>query len=134
MFLINLIRKRAETVKGRGRDFKSAVTTPEFIASGQSKAAIGTNERFHPQEDSRAGLRGETGRRDRDKGGFSHTNSMIHPSMTATWSKNENSSRKNGVELKSTRSSNIPMAGRYLSPSHKEDAAIEPTTVYSNWV
>ncbi|XP_024009994.1 probable serine/threonine-protein kinase At1g09600 [Eutrema salsugineum] len=122
-------RKRAETVKGRGpesvrrgsRDFKSTVTTPEFIASGQSKV-------INPQEDSRTGLRGETGRCDRDKG-FSHTNSMIHPSITATWSKNE-SSRNNVVELKATRSSNVPMTGRYLSPSHKDDAAVEPTATY----
>ncbi|KFK32036.1 hypothetical protein AALP_AA6G191700 [Arabis alpina] len=123
-------RKRAETVKGRGpesvrrgsRDFKSTVTTPEFIASGQSKATMTT------QEDSRTGFRGETGRRDREKG-YSHTNSVAHPSITATWSKNE-SSRNNVVELKSTRSSNVPMTGRYLSPSHKEDVAGEPTTTY----
>ncbi|VVB08677.1 unnamed protein product [Arabis nemorensis] len=123
-------RKRAETVKGRGpesvrrgsRDFKSTVTTPEFIASGQSKATITT------QEDSRTGFKGEMGSHDREKG-YSHTNSVAHPSITATWSKNE-SSRNNVVELKSTRSSNVPMTGRYLSPSHKEDVAGEPTTTY----
>ncbi|CAA0394404.1 unnamed protein product [Arabidopsis thaliana] len=123
-------RKKSKTVKGRGpesvrrgsRDFKSTATTPEFVASGQSKDTI-TTKRFNPQEDSRTGLRG-----DRDKG-FSHTNSMIHPSITATWSKNE-SSRNNVVELKATRSSNVPMTGRYLSPSHKEDVAVQTTTTY----
>jgi hypothetical protein len=124
-------RKKSETVKGRGpesvrrgsRDFKSTATTPEFVASGQSKDTI-TTKRFNPQEDSRTGLRG-----DRDQKGFSHTNSMIHPSITATWSKNE-SCRNNVVELKATRSSNVPMTGRYLSPSHKEDVAVQTTTTY----
>ncbi|XP_010455394.1 PREDICTED: probable serine/threonine-protein kinase At1g09600 [Camelina sativa] len=128
-------RKKAETVKGRGpesvrrgsRDFKSTATTPEFVASGQAKDTI-TNRRYNPQEDSRTGLRGEMGRGDRDKG-FSHTNSMIHPNIAATWSKND-SSRHNVVELKATRSSNVPIAGRYLSPSHKEDVSLEPTTTY----
>ncbi|KAJ0240945.1 Protein kinase superfamily protein [Hirschfeldia incana] len=102
-------RKRAETVKGR---------EAESVRRGSRD--------FNPEEASRTGTRGETGRGDRDKG-FSHTNSMIHPSITATWSKNE-SSRNNVVELKATRSSNVPMTGRYLSPSCKDDAAIEPTT------
>ncbi|CAH8282620.1 unnamed protein product [Eruca vesicaria subsp. sativa] len=120
-------RKGAETVKGRGaeslrrgsRDFKSTVTTPEFIASGHSKTTNST-QRFNPQEPS------QTGRCDRDKG-LSHTSSMIHPSITATWSKNE-SSRQNVVELKATRSSNVPMTG--LSPSHKDDAVVVPTATY----
>ncbi|KAG2312369.1 hypothetical protein Bca52824_023926 [Brassica carinata] len=115
-------RKRAETVKGRGaesvrrgsRDFKSTVTTPEFIASGQSNTT-NTTQKFDPQ-----------GARDK---GLSHTSSMIHPSITTTWSKNE-SSRQNVVELKATRSSNVPVTGRYLSPSHKDDAAVVPTTTY----
>lgn len=119
-----------ESVRRGSRDFKSTVTTPEFIASGQSKVTI-TTERGNPQEDSRTSLRGETGRHNREKG-YSHTNSMIHPSITATWSKNE-SSRKNVVELKATRSSNVPMTGRYLSPSHKEDVAGEPTTVIKSF-
>ncbi|CAN8246701.1 unnamed protein product [Cochlearia groenlandica] len=125
-------RKRAETVKGSGpesvrrrsRDFKSTTTTPEFISSGQSKV---TPKRFNPQEDSRTGLRGE--RRDREKG-MSHTNSMIHPSIATTWSKKESSRSNNVVELKATRSSNLPMTERYFSPSHKEDLSIEPTTTY----
>ncbi|KAJ0243114.1 Protein kinase superfamily protein [Hirschfeldia incana] len=115
-------RKRAETVKGRGaesvrrgsRDFKSTATTPEFIASGQSKPTK-TTQMFDTKEA-------------RDKG-LSHTSSMIHPSITTTWSKNE-SSTHNVVELKATRSSNVPMTGRYLSPSHKDDAAVVPTTTY----
>lgn len=115
-----------ESVRRGSRDFKSTATTPEFVASGQPKDTT-TTRRFNPQEDSRTGLRGETGRGDREKG-FSHTNSMIHPSIAATWSKND-SSRNNVVELKATRSSNIPMTGRYLSPSHKEDVAVETTTV-----
>ncbi|KAF8087499.1 hypothetical protein N665_0583s0008 [Sinapis alba] len=126
-------RKRADTVKGRGaesvrrvsRDFKSTVTTPEFIASGQSKTT-NTTQRFNAQEASRTGARGETGRCDRDKG-LSHTSSVIHPSITTTWSKNE-SSRHNVFELKATRSSNG--TGEYLSPSNKDDAAVVPTTTY----
>ena len=102
-------RKRAETVKGR-----------------EAESVRRASRDFNPEEASRTGSRGGTGRGDRDKG-FSHTNSMIHPSITATWSKNE-SSRNNVVELKATRSSNVPMTGRYLSPSCKDDAAIEPTT------
>ncbi|KAJ4910061.1 Protein kinase superfamily protein [Raphanus sativus] len=113
-------RKRADTVKGRGaesvkrvsRDSKSTVTTPEFITSGQPK-------------NTNTGSRGETGRCDRDKG-LSHTSSMIHPTR---WSKNE-SSRHNVVELKATRSSNVATTGMYLSPSHKDDAAVVPTTTY----
>lgn len=65
MFL-NKFRKRTDTVKGRGgesvrrvsRDFKSTVTTPEFIASGQSKTTT-TTQMFDPQEASRTGLRGQ---------------------------------------------------------------------------
>ncbi|RID45843.1 hypothetical protein BRARA_I02538 [Brassica rapa] len=104
-------RKRAETVKGR-----------------EAESVRRASRDFNPEEASRTGSRGETGRGDRDKG-FSHTNSMIHPSITATWSKNE-SSRHNVVELKATRSSNVPVTARYLSPSYKDDAAIEPTTTY----
>ncbi|KAG2330262.1 hypothetical protein Bca4012_020135 [Brassica carinata] len=104
-------RKLAETVKGR-----------------DAESVRRASRDFNPEEASRTRSRGETGRGDRDKG-FSHTNSMIHPSITATWSKNE-SSRKNVVELKATRASNVPMTGKYLSPSHKDDAAIEPTTTY----
>ncbi|KAL0749407.1 hypothetical protein Bca101_031410 [Brassica carinata] len=104
-------RKRAQTVKGR-----------------EAELVRKASRDFNPEEASRTGSRGETGRGDRDKG-FSHTNSMIHPSITATWSKNE-SSRHNVVELKATRSSNVPVTARYLSPSYKDDAAIEPTTTY----
>ncbi|KAL0684421.1 hypothetical protein Bca4012_051269 [Brassica carinata] len=98
-------RKRTDTVKGRGgesvrrvsRDFKSTVTTPEFIASGQSKTTT-TTQMFDPQEASRTG--------------------------------NNESSRHDVVELKATRSSNVSMTGRYLSPSHKDDADVVPTTTY----
>uniref|UniRef100_A0A0D3ATA3 Protein kinase domain-containing protein n=1 Tax=Brassica oleracea var. oleracea TaxID=109376 RepID=A0A0D3ATA3_BRAOL len=98
-------RKRTDTVKGRGgesvrrvsRDFKSTVTTPEFIASGQSKTTT-TTQKFDPQEASRTG--------------------------------NNESSRHDVVELKATRSSNVSMTGRYLSPSHKDDADVVPTTTY----
>nr|VDD24684.1 unnamed protein product [Brassica oleracea] len=44
---------------------------------------------------------------------------MIHPSITTKWSNNE-SSRHDVVELKATRSSNVSMTRRYLSPSHKD--------------
>lgn len=106
-----------ESVRRVSRDFKSTVTTPEFIASGQSKTTT-TTQMFDPQEASRTGLRGEMGRCDRDKG-LSHTSSMIHPSITTKWSNNE-SSRHDVVELRATRSSNVSMTGRYLSPSHKD--------------
>ncbi|CAH8332014.1 unnamed protein product [Eruca vesicaria subsp. sativa] len=104
-------RKRAETVKRR---------EAESVRRGSRD--------LNDEEASRTGSRGETGRGDRDKG-FSHTNSMVHPSITTTWSKNE-SSRNNVVGLNATRSSNVPMTGRYLSPSNRDDAAIEPTTTY----
>ncbi|WZZ34995.1 hypothetical protein YC2023_018396 [Brassica napus] len=86
-----------ESVRRVSRDFKSTVTTPEFIASGQSKTTT-TTQMFDPQEASRTG--------------------------------NNESSRHDVVELKATRSSNVSMTGRYLSPSHKDDADVVPTTTY----
>lgn len=93
--------------------------TPEFIASGHSNASITT-----------PAFKKENGRYDREKR-FSDTNSMIHPSITATWNKNE-SSRSSVAEVKASRSNNVPVAvGDYLtSSSQKENVACrEPTTV-----
>ncbi|KAH9781543.1 protein kinase domain-containing protein [Citrus sinensis] len=83
-------RQKAEAVRGRGpesvrrgsRDF-TAVRTPEFIPSGQSKPTS-ISHKFHNQEDSCSGFRIEpptVGRQNVN----SHSSTAVHPS--ASWNK-----------------------------------------------
>ncbi|KDO51718.1 hypothetical protein CISIN_1g006004mg [Citrus sinensis] len=99
-------KQEAEAVRGRGpesvrrgsRDF-SAVRTPEFIPSGQSKPTS-ISHKFHNQEDSCSGFRIEpptVGRQNVN----SHSSTAVHPS--ASWNKSTVSTRNNS-ELRTQRS------------------------------
>ncbi|XP_010542778.1 PREDICTED: probable serine/threonine-protein kinase At1g09600 [Tarenaya hassleriana] len=127
-------RKRADAAKGRGhesvsrgsRDVKN-VATPEFIPSGQSKVTI-NGQRNNPQGINRTGLSVDPGRSGAQKG-FSHSSSMVHPVVAASWNKN-GSSRNSTVELKATRSSNVPVEGSNFSGSlRKNDTACGESTM-----
>lgn len=98
-------RQKAEAVRGRGpesvrrgsRDF-TAVRTPEFIPSGQSKPTS-ISHKFHNQEDSCSGFRIEpptVGRQNVN----SHSSTAVHPS--ASWNKSTVSTRNNS-ELRTQR-------------------------------
>ncbi|CAA7045294.1 unnamed protein product [Microthlaspi erraticum] len=106
-------RKKAEAVKWRGHESvrrgpRDSKITPEFIASGHSSLSINTP----------VGFKKDSGRYDRGKR-FSDSNSAIHPSVAATWNKNESSSRSNVGEVKASRSNNV--LGDYLSSSSQRE-------------
>ncbi|XP_038692884.1 probable serine/threonine-protein kinase At1g09600 [Tripterygium wilfordii] len=120
-------RRKAETVKGRGpesvrrgsRDIKG-VPTPEFIAQGQPKTTS-SSHKYDLQQDSGSGFRIEPPRGSLQNG-YSHSNSMIHPSVVgSSWNKSVGSGRSN-AELKAHRYQ-MPQAAVDLSASslNKDD-------------